>query len=127
MKTGGTSLSSFIYCGTCCFKDIYQKIHNDEKANKVEINSYRLSKCSQQRYLSCVSDPENCCRNSISEVTVMTYCAPLAIVDYFHWNGGAENLLLPLSSFVSSPSSKSSSSSRVPGVTMLQELMGLRM
>ncbi len=130
MKTGGTSLSHFISCGTRRYEKIYERMHNQSQNDnddtdgdgdgeeKLHINAYRLSECSKTSYNRCISDPEYSCRDSIAAATVMTYCAPLAITDYFQWGGSGDD---DNHSGSGSGSGITSSEGRIPSVTMLRD------
>jgi hypothetical protein len=86
MKTGGTSLSSFISCGI----RRYTKLKQHALIPKTKIKNYRLSECSHSDYIHCISNPDAYCNARIEEATVMTFCAPLAVTDYFQWSGSTD-------------------------------------
>mmetsp|Transcript_5215 Transcript_5215/g.7716 ORF Transcript_5215/g.7716 Transcript_5215/m.7716 type:complete len:537 (-) Transcript_5215:183-1793(-) len=142
MKTGGTSLSNLISCATRRYETIYQRFHgqeqghghnnNNDKAQantqanaKAHIPSFRLSECSKHGYERCVMQKQESCRNSIESAAVMTYCAPLAITDYFNWGGTHGRNTYTNSAGTNGSNtrsiSSSSSSSWIPSVTMLRD------
>ena len=101
MKTGGTSLSSYINCAIRRYTRLYNAYQSavtydreseqtkpDHSSHKqiLKISQYKLSECSKNSYNRCISQPENSCRNSIAQATVMTYCAPLAIANHLDWS-----------------------------------------
>ena len=70
MKSGGTSLSGWIRCGS-------------SRADP-HIPTASLSECSQNFYNMCLT--ENKCRERFDKSSFMNYCSPLAVVNYFGWN-----------------------------------------
>ena len=75
MKSGGTSLSSWIRCGT----------QRQQKVTQQTIPSAELSECSQRRYHSCIDDENDGCRKRIEGAITMNFCSPLAVTNYFNW------------------------------------------
>lgn len=81
MKSGGTSLSSWIRCGLSRLSS-----HISHQMNKnIRIPSADLSECSWNRYHRCIENENDACRNQINAAAVMTYCSPLAVTEYFNW------------------------------------------
>jgi len=76
MKSGGTSLSSWISCG----------LRRQAKITQQRITQYRLSECSYSTFQQCIKSPSHSCRKSIESSSVMTYCAPLAVTEIMDWN-----------------------------------------
>jgi hypothetical protein len=102
MKTGGTSLSSLISCASRRHVKLHKhrissntnytntktSSNTNSKNLKLTIPNSRLSECSHSSYTKCISGGESGagCYDTISKATLMTYCAPLAVVDHFHWD-----------------------------------------
>ncbi len=113
MKTGGTSLEGYISCALRRYTKFYNLLqtdrqatrnHNDNENTQVEIEGssqnnqhqnkkkmhfpeYKLSECSYNYYMRCISGPSNStCHEQISKASIMTYCAPLAVTRHFGWN-----------------------------------------
>lgn len=76
MKSGGTSLSSYISCG---LKRLQRSMTN-------HLRQYHLSECSSSSYHRCVDNPNASCGTSIESAAIMTYCAPLYVTSQFHWD-----------------------------------------
>ena len=75
MKSGGTSLSSWINCGT----------GRQQKITGTSVPSAGLSECSYKSYHKCVADDTNSCRKRIDSAVTMNFCSPLAVTNYFNW------------------------------------------
>jgi hypothetical protein len=60
---------------------------NKEEPLYPNIKSARLSECSTGSYNRCISDEgEGNCRARYDDAATMTYCSPLAVVNYFDWS-----------------------------------------
>ena len=103
MKTGGTSLERYISCAISRYTKLYNLIQKDRNEDEEQSNKnqkqqsqrqrsfyfpqYKLSECAYSSYINCVSSPTNSsCHKSISQASIMTYCAPLAVTRHFGWN-----------------------------------------
>jgi len=81
MKSGGSSLNSFLGCGLSRAKSYYST--HDQKLNMPQS---RLSECSYSSFKSCTSDPKNSCKSRIENAAYMEYCAPLSAANQFGWD-----------------------------------------
>jgi len=71
MKSGGTSLSSWISCG--------------KSRMDVHLATAGLSECGWGSYHRCIENESDGCRKRIDNAVVMNYCSPLAVTNYFNW------------------------------------------
>lgn len=71
MKSGGTSLSSWISCG--------------QSRLDIKVSSSGLSECSGGSYRHCIQNENDGCRKRIDAAVMMNYCSPLAVAKYFNW------------------------------------------
>jgi len=83
MKTGGTSIDRLLRCSMDRLK----------KEGDYDVPYYSIHECSRTRFASCLTDPENKCRQKMKDASVMSYCAALKYLDEFDWwhEGNKEN------------------------------------
>lgn len=82
MKSGGTSLSSWIRCGLSRLQSHLSR----ELDGVVSIPSTGLSECSWSSYHRCIANEEDGCRKRIDNAVAMTFCSPLAVTEFFEWS-----------------------------------------
>jgi len=71
MKSGGTSLSSWIRCG--------------QSRLGGHLASAALSECGATSYHRCIDNETDGCRKRIDDAVTMNFCSPLAVTNYFKW------------------------------------------
>jgi len=86
MKTGGTSLDSFLRCA----RDRLEKDHPQisellKTLGERKIPHVSLHECSPKHYKTCRDDTNSTCHVSASQSVMMSYCAPLADLVNFRW------------------------------------------
>jgi hypothetical protein len=82
MKSGGTSLSSWIRCGLSRLQSHMSR----EMNGVVTIPSADLSECSWSSYHRCIENENDGCRKRIDNAVAMTFCSPLAVTEFFNWS-----------------------------------------
>eukprot|EP00980_Cylindrotheca_fusiformis_P015613 scaffold4481_cov121-Cylindrotheca_fusiformis.AAC.9 len=75
MKTGGTSVDRRLRCAT-------NRLQEDPR---VVISRYSIHECWRGTFRRCMSNPEDPCREKMSNATVMSFCGPLRLVDTVGW------------------------------------------
>jgi hypothetical protein len=83
MKTGGTSIDRLLRCSMDRLK----------KEANYSVPYYSIHECSRKRFATCLTDPENMCREKMNDASVMSYCAALKYLGDFGWwnNGNKDN------------------------------------
>mmetsp|Transcript_10396 Transcript_10396/g.15362 ORF Transcript_10396/g.15362 Transcript_10396/m.15362 type:complete len:435 (-) Transcript_10396:395-1699(-) len=76
MKTGGTSIDSFLHCAA------------NRLSNQIgsAIPQTRLSECGYSSYQRCISGEDENCVSRVKKAATMSYCAPLAQANAFDWD-----------------------------------------
>jgi len=77
MKSGGTSVDSWIYCVRKRFQQARQGL---------VIPSSSLSECSVTYFKDCLKDENHACRSRIASSAMMSYCAPLFTPNMLGWD-----------------------------------------
>jgi hypothetical protein len=75
MKTGGTSIDRLLRCA----------MDRLRKEGDYDVPYYSIHECSRKRFATCLTDPENACREKMNGASVMSYCAALKYLDEFGW------------------------------------------
>jgi len=75
MKTGGTSIDRLLRCAM-------DRLRNE---GDYDVPYYSIHECSRKRFATCLTDPENTCREKMNGASVMSYCAALKYLDEFGW------------------------------------------
>ena len=79
MKTGGTSVDTHLNCAMKRMENLGSK--------NLTVPYTSLHECSATRYAKCLSGDDTRCRDRVSNVAMMSFCAPLYDLTTFGWTG----------------------------------------
>lgn len=87
MKSGGTSMNSYLNCGLRRAQTYYSDQVNPLSNRTIPLKLSRgsLSECAYSTFRQCMTNPDARCHETIPKQAYVTYCAPLFSTNMLGW------------------------------------------